>query len=285
MTFARRTALLVTLAGLVAAPMAQAEPARNHTYAASGAFKWDSAGSGFTVFSDGTVPFDQCTSGARGCDDTLIKLESPGVFTAAVTGADTTLADVALDLFESDATGAATTLIAHSDAGTDSTSQAIGETVTGDLPAGFYLVRVDFLAGDGTANLESTFVAGAAEAAPAPAPAPPAPSGPAKPTSKNKTASAGGASGTAAARDGVAKVEVGVLRRSGKKCSGMTKSGSFKKLKGCTPPLLKAVGTDSWAIKFKKKLPSGRYTMLVKVTDKKGKSSVKRTTLRVGAKR
>lgn len=277
MTTARRIAALGLVLGIGATSAAQAEPNRTQPFAGSGTFAWDASGSGIVAFSDGTVPVDQCTAGLRACDDTLFKLEAPGVLTATVKGADPLLYDVAIDLFESDATGAATTLIAHGDANFGEASQAAGETVTGDLAPGFYLVRTDFLIGDGTAQVEANFVA-----APVAAPAPPAPVAPAKPAATIKKASASGVSGSAVAGAGVARVDVGVTKGSGSKCQAMTSSGSFKKTKRCSAPsLIKAKGTDGWALKFRKKLKKGTYTVHVRVTDKAGATSVKRKRLRV----
>jgi hypothetical protein len=80
--------------------------------------------------------------------------------------------------------------------------------------------------------------------------------------------------GSASAAAGVAKVEVALARKRGKRC-GQLKSrkprfGAYKR-GPCTPKrFLAAKGTTAWKLTFKHKLPRGRYRIAVRVTDTAG---------------
>lgn len=268
--------LTATLALALAAP-ALGAPARNHSFGAAGKFAWTASGSGLVFFSDGTIPVEECTPGLRDCDDTLIELKSPGTLKASVTGGAGTQADVAIDIFESDASGTPGRQIQKGDA---STPQVV-ESASADLDPGFYLVRVDFLLGTGEVEAEAEFTPGEATA-----PAPPAggagtptpaanaaPKATPKVSKKIKASKLKGFGGTATDDGAVAKVEVGLLQVKGKKCKQLTStSAKFAKSKSCSAPtkFLKAKGTSSWSLKLRKKLPKGRYVVFAKATDDKG---------------
>lgn len=95
-------------------------------------------------------------------------------------------------------------------------------------------------------------------------------------------------SGTAADDNGVAKVEVALLRRVGKVAAFSKRSkpkascmwlasprAKFKKVKPrhgrcASPRWLRASGTTSWAFKLRKRLPPAHYVLYVRATDTSG---------------
>ena len=82
----------------------------------------------------------------------------------------------------------------------------------------------------------------------------------------------------------VARVEVAISRKAGKKCRFVAAGGKLGKARGCSKPVfLKAKGTTTWSLSLKRKLPRGRYTVLVRARDAAGnlQSKPAKRTLRV----
>jgi hypothetical protein len=79
--------------------------------------------------------------------------------------------------------------------------------------------------------------------------------------------------GTARDRDGrVAYVDVGLVRIAGKRCSSLTASGRFVRIKKCgAPRFLRARGTTSWSLALRHALASGRYVLYARATDNLGR--------------
>jgi hypothetical protein len=102
---------------------------------------------------------------------------------------------------------------------------------------------------------------------PTPPPPPPPPPQHA-PVAKISKATATAISGTAADADGdLAKVEVAVVQKSGKRCKVLTAKGTLKSAKCTVRTFLKAKGTTAWSFKLKHKLKKGSYVVYVRVTD------------------
>jgi hypothetical protein len=68
----------------------------------------------------------------------------------------------------------------------------------------------------------------------------------------------------------VKNVRVSVARRVGNKCQHLMKNGRLSKKTDCAPRWLVAKGTSSWALRLKKKLPAGRYTVRTSAVDAAG---------------
>lgn len=223
-------------------------------------------------------------------DDTLLKLAEPGglVITANEPG-PTGEEDIDLEFFAADAAGEPV-----GDAIAESQEGGTDETISvKSLKAGTYLVRaVGFIAVEGTyrGKVKFTPSGSAAPAAPAPAPgATPAPGSP--PSSAPAPAAADqrpdarlgkvarsyrasklkGFRGTASDDRSVARVEVAVELKKGKKCTQMTSKGKFVKAKcGGPTSFLAAKGTTTWTAKLPKRLKKGGYTVFARAVDGAG---------------
>lgn len=272
---------LTGLALTASATPAAAAPTRTFTFADAKTETFQPTGTGFASFSDGTVPVEQCTSGLRECDDTLIELKAPGKLTYKTADGDPAQADVALDLFTSDATGKVGKTLVHSDESTPT----VVEAVSRDLEPGFYLVRVDFLVGSGAVEATAAFAPSGPAPAPSPTPGtpstPPAGSAPAANAAPKaiiklgktfKAAKLKSLGGTASDDSKVAKVQVAVLRKTGKRCAALTTKGTFGKVGTCATPktFLTAVGTSTWTLKLKKPFAKGAYVVYARAIDDKG---------------
>lgn len=75
--------------------------------------------------------------------------------------------------------------------------------------------------------------------------------------------------GTAAGANGVAFVELAVVRRTHGQCVGLTPAGAFATLARCTAPMtgLFAAGTTRWSLTLPARLPRGAYRVLVRAVD------------------
>jgi hypothetical protein len=266
---------------LAVAAVAFAAPDREFSpSAAMPTLQWDSA---------------PMTAGVLGVDsdrdNTLVKLPAGGNVAIKLTdfsepsGAG---ADFDIRLYAANAEG-------------DPEGEALGEAINTDaeqesltvknLKPGNYNVEVNAFA-----TVEGTFhgnitASGAATAGSAPAPsgggeggtpsgpAPAPTAAPAPATDATPDAKLGKVAkkprsfkGTATDDKGVAKVEVALQLKKGKKCSQMTAKGKFVKLAKCDAPTswLLAKGTAKWSYKLKKKLKKGGYTVFARATDTAG---------------
>lgn len=277
----RAAGLAALTVATVSAAVAWAAPARTFTFDSAKTEKYDAQGSGLATFSDGSVPVEQCTAGLRDCDDTLVELKSPGKLTAKVTGGDPSVVDVALDLYAADASGKVGKQLKQ-----DDQNASLSEAVSGEFDPGFYVVRVDYLTGQGAVNMEVSFAPIAAEPAAAapvgttPAATNAAPKAIIKLAKSYKASALKGIGGTASDDGAVTKVAVGLLLKGkGGKCTQLTSSGTFARAKSCNAPttFLTAKGTTSWALKLKKKLAKGSYTAFARATDDKGLTQARPT--------
>jgi hypothetical protein len=241
-------------------------------------YEWDGTASG----GDAGVNSD--------VDDTQVKLSEGGTlainlskFTEA-TGL--TGADFDIRLYKADANG-------------DPTGDALGEAITSDsekesltvknLKAGAYVIEVNgYLTFQGTFHGKATFSGtGGGTATPGPSgpTGPSGPSGPSGPTGPVGTTDATPDAtvkkpakkpkkfaGTATDDKGVAKVQIALQSKKGKKCKQLKKSGKFAKLAKCDAPTswLLAKGTTKWSFKLKRKLKKGSYTVFARATDSAG---------------
>lgn len=277
----RAAGLVALTVATVSVTVAWAAPARTFTFDSAKTEKYDAQGSGIVTFSDGSVPIDQCTSGLRDCDDTLVELKVPGKLTAKVTGGDPTVVDVALDLYAADSTGKVGKQLKQ-----DDQNATLSESVSGEFDPGFYVVRVDYMTGQGAVNMEVSFAPveptpvepGTTPAGTTPTAANAAPKAIIKLAKSYKASALKGIGGTASDDGAVAKVQVGLLLKGkGGKCRQLTASGTFARAKSCSAPtrFLTAAGTSSWSLKLKKKLAKGSYTAFAKATDDKGLTQAK----------
>jgi hypothetical protein len=101
---------------------------------------------------------------------------------------------------------------------------------------------------------------------------------------KGKLRLRGGAGDTGCAASTVARVEVAISRKAGRKCRFVTRSGRLSGPRKCTKPVwLKAKGTTSWSLATKRRLRRGSYTLRVRARDIAGNVQARpaRRTLRV----
>jgi hypothetical protein len=74
----------------------------------------------------------------------------------------------------------------------------------------------------------------------------------------------------------VARVDVAISRKAGRKCRFVTRSGKLTTARKCSKPVfLKAKGTTSWSLTTKRKLPKGAYTILARARDAAGNRQAK----------
>ena len=77
--------------------------------------------------------------------------------------------------------------------------------------------------------------------------------------------------GTTSDDGDVARVGVGLVRRTAKGCVGLDAKGRWVRLAKCTvPPMLPARGTVSWTLTLKRALSPGRYVVYARATDTEG---------------
>jgi hypothetical protein len=88
---------------------------------------------------------------------------------------------------------------------------------------------------------------------------------------KRKLRLRGGATDAGCAASAVARVEVAISRKAGRKCRFVTRSGKLSRARACAKPVwLKATGTTRWSLNTKRRLPRGRYTLRVRARDLAG---------------
>jgi len=81
----------------------------------------------------------------------------------------------------------------------------------------------------------------------------------------------GRASDTGCAASAVARVELAIARKTGRKCRFVTRSGALTRKRACSRAVfLAAKGTTSWSLAAKRKLPRGTYTIRVRARDAAG---------------
>jgi hypothetical protein len=279
----KRALLMACAIALLFAGSSLGEPKYTGTISTTAPdFKWEG---GPLTGAVTTSPVDEAfpcgTPGVHECEDTLIKVESAGTVPVKIESGAKSAVDLDLYVYASDASGK------HGKVLGESTSETAVEAVSAKVPApGYIVVEVQAYTGAdmtyaGTATLKPTVGA------------PPTTDLP--PTAKlGKLAKSVKAKklktfkGTATGDQGVARVEIGVIRRKGSKCTQLTASGKFAKLAKCTEPsvFLAAKGTTSWSFKLKKRLAKGSYTLFARAVDAAGTtqagfSSANRKSFRV----
>jgi hypothetical protein len=80
--------------------------------------------------------------------------------------------------------------------------------------------------------------------------------------------------GTASGTNGIAFIEVAVVRRTGTSCTQVTSTGAFIRLPGCNRPtsFLFATGTDHWSLKLSRRLHAGSYRVYAWAIDSFGQT-------------
>ncbi len=267
---------LTVLVALAVAAVSFAAPARtvkvgDGTYTVT----WEGTGSGVLGAQDAGDAAG-CQSGIHECDDTLIEVTEPGSLTVKTSNSTSpqctggSVCDTDLQIFSSNAQGEVRTELMESAAPTPTSD----ETVTVRVPApGFYIARIDYMI--------CTSCTVPAEATLKPAVAPPggAPVGDAPPSvavGRPKSKRVRTFTGIASDDNGVAKVEVGIIRTAKKgKCRDLAANGRLKAHKGqCTQPgiWIQAKGTTKWSLKLKKPLKKGKYVVFARATDTAGQT-------------
>ena len=284
MNLLRNTKVALPLAAtgaLATAAVAWAAPDRDATIAEGTPYSWDGGpvtGTPFATVDD---------------DDTLVTLSGAGTLKVALSEPSDNATDIDLYVYKSDDAGEpkGDPIVSAETGGSD---ESVSAKISG---AGKYLIRVSgWAAAEGTYKGKATFTSSAA----APAPQEPGTGGnpgtgtsPANGTPANQTqpgpdnapvatigklAKSAKAkkvktfSGTASDDKGVAKVEIALVLKKGKKCTQLTSKGTFKKLAKCQGPtsFVAAKGTTSWSYKLKKRLKKGSYTLFARATDSAG---------------
>ena len=231
-------------------------------------FKWEG---GPLTGAVTTSPVDELapcgTPGVHECEDTLIKVEEAGTVAVKIEGAGDATVDLDLYVYTSDASGK------HGKVMGESTSETAVEAVSARVAApGYIVVEVQAYTGSnmtyaGSATLKPTVGAPTGTDL-----APTAKLGKLAKSVKAKKLKS--FKGTATDDQAVARVEIGVVRSAGKKCTQLTASGRFAKLAKCAQPtkFLAAKGTTSWSFKLKKKLAKGKYTLFARAVDAAGQT-------------
>jgi sulfur carrier protein ThiS len=88
---------------------------------------------------------------------------------------------------------------------------------------------------------------------------------------KRKLRVRGHARDTGCGNSAVARVELAISSKAGRRCRFVTRSGALTRKRGCSRPLfLAAHGTTTWSLTTKRKLPRGSYTIRVRARDAAG---------------
>ena len=260
--------LLAVSALLTFAAVALAVPARTIELSTPTTATWDGSGVTGTPIADATV------------DDTLLKLAVGGAITVTTSDVGPTgQEDIDVYVYKADASGEpdGDPIAEGAEAGDETVSVK-------NLSPGDYIVRAfAFLGVDATYKGSVKFVPSAA--APAdPATAPGTPAAPATPASDalpeaaiTKLARSAKAkrfktfSGTASDDKGVARVEVALVLKKGKRCTQL-KGRKMVKLAKCTAPTAfnAAAGASTWSFKLPKALKKGSYTVYARAVDSAG---------------
>ncbi len=89
-------------------------------------------------------------------------------------------------------------------------------------------------------------------------------------------ASDAGCTATISVAGKVARVEVAISRKAGRHCRFVASSGKLGRARKCSKPVfLKARGTTAWSLSVKRRLPHGKYTILVRARDAAGNLQAK----------
>jgi hypothetical protein len=77
----------------------------------------------------------------------------------------------------------------------------------------------------------------------------------------------------------LARVEVAISRKAGRRCRFVAANGRLTKARKCSKRLfLRAKGKGTWTLRLARKLPRGRYSILVRAVDGAGNRQVKLAT-------
>jgi hypothetical protein len=69
----------------------------------------------------------------------------------------------------------------------------------------------------------------------------------------------------------VARVEVAIARKAGRRCRFVTATGGLTSARSCSKPVwLRARGTSRWSLSTKRRLPNGAYAIEVRARDAAG---------------
>jgi hypothetical protein len=157
----RLAALAAALALVPAASALAAPPDKQATLNSTTTnYKWSGGPGTGAVFTSTVGNKVGCNPAIFYCDFVLIKTEEPGSLVTSIGTTDQTLQDADLHVYESDADGT------QGDLWGESTGSTASETVgLDDLPAGYWLVKVDYYLGAGSYQ-------GTADFTPSPTPTP-----------------------------------------------------------------------------------------------------------------
>lgn len=256
---------------LTATAPADAAPARTGSLpAAPSQFAWDGAALNGVAADSSISDTTGCVPVVAECDDTLLKVDAAGTLSVKIGDGSTGAADLDLYVYASDASGTVGTFRKSS------TGSTADESTSFDADPGYYLVRVKAATAaqgtyKGTAKLDPA-PEDVSSAPPVTPTTPPAANQPpttviTPPRGRHVTKITGIARDDSA----VATVAVGLVQIKGRKCYGLTASGSFARLAKCTAPtLLPAKGTTTWTLKLRHALPKAKYVAYATATDDAG---------------
>jgi hypothetical protein len=278
-----KVALPLAATGALAAAAVAMAADREAALVAGTPYKWD----GGPVTGSPLVTADD--------DDTLVTINEAGSLKVVIGEPGGGAEDIDLFLYKADAAGerVGDPVASSEEGGSD-------ESISAKVAVGKYIISAQ-----GWASVEGTYkgtatLTGSGTAAPAPEPTNSGgnPGSGTAPSNGNPTTTQGGGSdatptaaigklaksarvkklkgfsGTASDDKGVAKVQVALVLKKGKKCTQMNAKGKFTKLKKCAAPTIfvDASGTTSWSYKLKKRLKKGSYTLFARAIDSAGQT-------------
>lgn len=268
-----RTKLLAALSAfmmLLFTAVAFGVPNRTATLTADkGVFEWEDGPRNGTTGSDVANPSPMCSEPGFPCDDTLLKIDSPGDFEVSADADGLVRPDIDLYMYASD------------EKGTEGKQVKASETPNPDekitfraIKPGWYLVRAAYFSGFNVTYKGKAVLKASSAQAPVPGVgtnvAPQAKL--ARLAKSIKAKKLKGFKGTASDDKGVAKVEIGVLQLKGSKCRQLTAKGRFASLSKCAEPttFLAAKGTTKWTFKLRKRFAKGTYVVFARAIDSAG---------------
>jgi hypothetical protein len=229
-------------------------------------YEWD-GGPGVSVIGDSTLDVVADCGPGHDCDNLLVKTDEAGTLQVGIAGTSDGNLDTDIYLYESNASGEPGKLLGAGE------SFSPDDAVSTRSKAGaYYLAVISYRTAlaatyKGTATLKPS-------APPAAAVPPAADQPPSVALGKLATRKVRRFSGTAGDDKGVAKVDLALMKKSGRKCQALGSKGKFGKAGSCDALVwLTAKGTTKWSFTLRKALKKGSYIVAARAIDSAGASS------------